>query len=245
MLGIGRRRSKLGVAACGKHPAFSDYIRLNATLPLVNALASWVDAGMKSGMADFKRSCGIHSFRFWTRGVQKKTLIAGIVKDSSDSMGRMYPLLIAGQVSMNDFHRQWHKVFDRLGEVFRAFEDMTAARYDRFNEFETALSEIGLPDMDNNFFHETSEFSNCLTAWSLKSGADDALTLPMPVFLEQYQSQPDNSLAQGRGCSRIEPPKALFIGGLPEKPITAIYQRPLRTSDFCRLFDLSQNPSNI
>ncbi len=56
MLGIGRHRFKLDVAACGKHPAFSDYIRVNTALPLVNALSSWVDAGMKSGGMDSKKT---------------------------------------------------------------------------------------------------------------------------------------------------------------------------------------------
>ncbi len=243
MLGIEIRRSKVDVAACGKHPAFSDYIRVNTTLPLVNALTSWVDAGMKSGGMDCKKNGGIHSFRFWIRGVHKKTLIVGIVKDSSDSLGRMYPLLIMGQVYMKDQNRLWPAVFDRFEKVFRAFEEMTAARYDSFKEFETALYDIRFTETDKNFVHGISEFSECLADWALKNGPDDVLFLPMPVFLEQYQSHTDNGSIEKRGGTRVEPPKAVFIGGLPEKPITAIYQRPLRTSDFCMLFDLAQNSS--
>jgi type VI secretion system ImpM family protein len=235
MLGIGRRRLKPDIAAFGKHPAFSDYIRVNTALSMFNALTSWVDAGMKSGGADLIKAGSIHSFRFWTRGGHKKTLMAGIVKSSSDSMGRIYPLLITGQVAMNDFHRQWHRVFDRFKNMFRTFEDMGAARYDRFTEFETALSEVRLPDIHNKCFDESSEFSTSLAVWSLKSGADDALILPVPVFLKQYESHTDNSSVQTKRVPRCEPPKAVFIGGLPEKPITAIFQRPLRTTDFCRL----------
>ena len=243
MLGMNRRRVKLDVAACGKHPAFIDYIRVNSALPLANALASWVDAGMKSGMPDFKKNRGIHSFRFWTRGPHKQTLIVGIVKDSSDSLGRTYPLLITGQVFMKDMYRQWRAVFDRFGQVFRAFEEMTAARYDRFREFETALSDVRFPEAENNTMNETSIFSDCLAAWSLKNGPDDHLILPMPVFLEKYQSHFENGLNQGRDTTMTEPPKAIFIGGLPEKPVIAIYQRALRTSDFSRMFGLPQNAS--
>ncbi len=167
----------------------------------------------------------------------------GIVKDSSDSLGRMYPLLITGQVSMKDLHRQWHAVFDRFGQVFRTFEEMTTARYDRFKEFETALSDVRFPDTDKVTMGELSAFSDCLAAWSLKNASDDNLIMPIPVFLEQYQSHADNGLMSWSGGTRIEPPKALFIGGLPERPITAIMQRPLRTGDFCRLFDLTHNSS--
>jgi type VI secretion system protein VasJ len=241
MLGISRRRVKLDTAACGKHPAFPDYIRVNTALPLVNALAAWMDEGMQSGAADFKKTGGIHSFRFWTRGIHRQSLILGIVKDSSDSLGRIYPLLITGQVFMKDMRRQWHAVFDHFGQVFRTFEEITASRYDRFKEFETALSEIRLPEIHNNCFHESSGFSNSLAAWSLKSVPDDVMILSVPVFLKKYQLQSDNCSAQRKGVARIEPPKAVFIGGLPERPITAIYQRPLRTNDFCRLFDLSHN----
>ncbi len=238
MLGIDRRRLKLDIAACGKHPAFSDYIRVNTDLPLVNALASWVDAGMRSGGVDSKKNRGIHSFRFWTMGAHKQSLIVGIIKDSSDSLGRTYPLLIMGQAHMKDKNRFWHTVFDRFGQVFRAFEEMTAARYDRFNEFEKALSDVRFPELDIDSFFEPPIFSNCLANWSVSSRLDENLILPMPVFLENYQSLTNNSSEHKMGSTGIEPPKAVFIGGLPEKPIIAIYQRPLRTGDFCRLFDL-------
>jgi type VI secretion system protein VasJ len=237
MLGISRRRLKPDVAAFGKHPAFSDYIRVNTALSMVNALVSWVDEGMKSGAADLKKNGGIHSFRFWTRGIHKQSLILGIVKDSSDSMGRIYPLLITGQVFMKDMRRQWHRVFDSFGQVFRAFEEMTAARYDRFKEFETALSDVRCPEIETNAFDEVTAFSDCLAAWSMKHPSNDHLILPMPVFLAHYQPPGEPGPVQVR--NRIEPPKAVFIGGLPEKPIAAIYQRPLRTNDFCTLFDLS------
>lgn len=243
MLGIDWHRLKLDVAAWGKHPAFSDYIRVNTSLPLVNALASWVDEGMKSGPANVKKKTGIHSFRFWTRGAYKKSLIVGIVKDSSDSLGRIYPLLITGQIFMKDLHRQWPAVFDRFGQVFRTFEEMTAARYDGFKEFEAALSDVRVPDTDKNPLCEVSDFSSCLAAWSMKKEFDEKLVLPMPVFLEHYQSHNGIGPDQRKGSSRIEPPKAVFIGGLPEKPLIAIYQRPLRTSDFSRLFDLAHNLS--
>lgn len=244
MLGIGRRWSKPEVAVCGKHPAFSDYIRVNSTLPLANALASWVDAGMKSGGVDLKNARGIHSYRFWTRSSHKQTLIVGIVKDSSDSLGRIYPLLITGQVLMKDMHRKWRAIFDRFEQVFRSFEEMTTARYDSFKEFETALSDVRFPDTDHETFCALSAFSDCLAAWCLTNGDNENLILPMPVFLEKYQSHAVNNPDQRSGGAWTEPPKAVFIGGLPEKPITAIYQRPLRTGDFCRLFDLAHNPFN-
>ena len=245
MLGIDRRWLKPDVAACGNHPAFNDFIGINMTFPLANALASWVDAGVKAGTAtDAKKARGIHSFQFWTRGSHKQTLIVGIIKDSGDSLGRIYPLLIMGQVYMKENNRQWPVVFDHFREVFRAFEEMTAARYNRFKEFETALFDIRFPEIDKGNMVKMSGFSDSLAAWSRKSRPDENLILPVPVFLEQYQSHTDNDLVQRRGGTRIEPPKAVFIGGLPEKPITAIYQRPLRTHDFCRLFDLAHNTFN-
>jgi type VI secretion system ImpM family protein len=245
MLGIDRRRLKLDIAACGKHPAFSDYIRVNADLPMVNALASWVDAGMRSGGMVSKKNRGIHSFRFWTMGVHKQSLIVGIIRDSSDSLGRIYPLLIMGQAYMKDKNRFWHTVFDRFGQVFRDFEAMTAARYDRFNEFEKALSDVRFPEIDMDSFFEASSFSDCLVNWSASSPLDENLILPMPVFLENYEALAGNNSDYKIGSAGNEPPKAVFIGGLPEKPITAIYQRPLRTEDFCRLFDLlHDSPDN-
>jgi type VI secretion system ImpM family protein len=243
MLGI-RRRLELDIAACGKHPAFSDYIQVNTNLPLVNALASWVDAGMRSGGMESKKNRGIHSFRFWTMGVHKQSLIVGIIKDSSDSLGRIYPLLIMGQAYIKDKNCSWHSVFDRFGQVFRDFEEMSAARYDRFNEFKKALSDVRFPGADESSAYETSNFSTSLANWAQTSPLDEDLIVPMSVFLENYESLTGNNSDYKIGSAGNEPPKAVFIGGLPQKPIIAIYQRPLRTDDFCSLFDLRHDSSD-
>ncbi|MEW5801056.1 MAG: hypothetical protein AB1847_03020 [bacterium] len=54
-------------------------------------------------------SC-VHSFRFWTRGSAKDMLVCGLVRDSSDRLGRPYPLLIMGTGPLPGWEERWDLV---------------------------------------------------------------------------------------------------------------------------------------
>ncbi len=110
MLGIGKQKTGLEVSAYGKHPAFDDYFSVNMNTPLANALSAWIENGIKSnGTADKNKV--IRSFRFWVLGIKKEELVLGIVRDSSDRLGRSYPLLIIGSTRMKNRDNQWPSIF--------------------------------------------------------------------------------------------------------------------------------------
>jgi len=145
MLGIGRQKLNFELSAHGKHPAFSDYFSLNTDFPLVNALLGWVEKGVKF-KTDTKENRMSHSFRFWVRGIKKGELVLGIIRDSSDRLGRPYPLLIMGSGFVKDWEKRWQYIFNSFETVFRAFEDSVASRYESFKEFETKLARINFPE---------------------------------------------------------------------------------------------------
>lgn len=235
MLGIGRQNLK--ISAYGKHPEFDDYFSLNMDTLLERALSSWVDSGTKSG-ADHYEQKDIRSFRFWMLGIKKTDLLLGIVKDSSDSMGRKFPLLIICNAQFKDRDRKWPLIFTGFEAVFRNLEDITAARYGDFKEFESTLLTIkySKPNFEKD---EKYSLSSSLLGW-LKTEKDRSSTiLPVPVFLERYGSIPNEPEKKGRFSKKEGPPGAVFLGGLPEDPLVGIYSRPLRTRDFHTLFNLS------
>ena len=84
-------------AAVGKHPVAADYIRLGNSTSLLDAVADWVAKGYDELLRMDGRSQDSHSWRFWLRGVKKDTLICGLCRDSSDRIGRPYPLMIMGE----------------------------------------------------------------------------------------------------------------------------------------------------
>jgi len=236
MLGIGKQKTGLYVSAYGKHPAFDDYFSVNMNTPLANALSAWIENGIKSnGTADKNKV--IRSFRFWVLGIKKEELVLGIVRDSSDRLGRSYPLLIIGSTRMKNRDNQWPSIFSCFESVFRAFEEMTAARYEVFKEFEASLLNVQISESD----FETSDtaFSNCLTAWFKKEKERRSLVLPVSDLLDKFASHPQAPSKSGLFKTNPPLPGAVFLGGLPDKPMVNLYNRPLGTRDFHSLFNQS------
>ncbi|MCP4717878.1 MAG: type VI secretion system-associated protein TagF [Desulfobacteraceae bacterium] len=236
MLGIGKQKAGIEVSAYGKHPAFDDYFSINMEPPLANALSSWVENGMTSGgTADKNRET--RSFRFWVPGIKKEELILGIVRDSSDRLGRTYPLLIMGRTRMKDRDTKWPAIFSGFEPVFRAFEEMTTIRYQAFKEFEASLLKIQFSEPD--FEKSNTSLSNCLTAWFKMEKERSSLVLPVSKLLDKFASHPHEPPKKGIFKTNSTPPNAVFLGGLPDNPMVNMYNRPLKTRDFPRLFNLS------
>lgn len=81
---------------CGKHPGLKDYFQLGPNLPMVAALADWIEKGYRGVAGARTLASNLLSWRFWAAGPDRNTLLCGILRDSSDSVGRPYPLLVAG-----------------------------------------------------------------------------------------------------------------------------------------------------
>jgi len=80
----------------GKHPVAMDYFHLGTSAPLVNAFGAWIENGYQKVVSPARNGLALHSWRFWARGIQKGHIACGVVRDSSDSTGRPYPLLVMG-----------------------------------------------------------------------------------------------------------------------------------------------------
>ncbi len=235
MLGIGKQKTCIEVSAYGKHPAFDDYFSVNMNTPLANALSAWVESGMKSGGTADKNKV-IRSFRFWVLGIKKEELILGIVRDSSDRLGRIYPLLIIGRTRMKNRDKQWPGIFSDFEPVFRAFEEMTTSRYVAFKEFEASLLNV---QAEPNFETSDTNLSNSLTAWFKQEKENSALALPVSELLDKFGSHPHAPPKKGIFKTDPPPPGAVFLGGLPDNPMVNLYNRPLGTRDFHNLFNQS------
>ena len=246
MLGIRERKNKFELSAYGKHPAFSDYFSLNTQSPLVNALSVWVEGGTKrKGNHDKK----INSFRFWVRGIKKGELALGIIRDSSDHLGRPYPLLIMGVGFVKNWEKRWQYIFSSFGVVFRAFENIGASSYKNFKEFETSLARISFPESlwindpalaGETLDSETNErygLPEMMMAWFNKDRKKGELALPIAALPGLFASSSGMERKDtGLFGRKTQMPGAAFLGGLPENPVLTIYTRPLKTDDFLNLF---------
>lgn len=236
MLGIGKLKTNVEFSAHGKHPAFNDYFSLNIDSPLASALSSWVEKGVKLE-GNHNKNKIVRSFRFWVRGIKKDELVLGIIRDSSDRLGRYYPLLIMGKGFVKDWDKSWNYIFNGYETVFRAFEDMTASRYDSFKEFETRLTRIHFLETSSTNDDKRFQLSETMLAWFRKDREKGVLALPIATLLGNADSYPRDREERGFFKKKIEVPGAVFLGGLPENPVLSIYTRPLNADDFSRLFN--------
>lgn len=240
MLGI-RKQQNFQASACGKHPAFSDYFSVNIGSPLAGALTAWVE----NGMAESKkpdRTRIPRSFRFWVRGIKKEDLILGVLRESSDSMGRVYPLMIMGNLVLTDRDRRWPTLFEGFDPVFRAFESMTTTAYDRFKDFENGLLSLGVPVFEKA--GEDTPLSRSIRAWFARDRDQEVLTLPVTRLTEKDAGSLREREGRGFFRKRPEVPGSVFLGGLPQNPEITIYSRALRTRDFLTLFHLGGKTDN-
>ena len=238
MLGLGRPKSTIEFSAYGKHPAFNDYFSLNIDSPLANALSAWAEKGTKL-KGDQKNNTMIRSFRFWVKGVNKGELVLGVIRDSSDRMGRSYPLLIMGRGSVKDWDKKWHYIFTRFEPVFRSFEDVSASRYDSFKAFEEKLIKIRFPKSLSIHEDERSRLPEIMMAWFRKDQEKGALALPVETLLSNADVYSHPKKDWGVFKKKEAMPGAVFLGGLPENPGLTIYTRPLKAEDFLTLFNIS------
>lgn len=235
MLGIGKPKASVEFSAHGKHPAFDDYFNLNTGSPLAYALSSWVEKGAKLCGNNDKGKM-IQSFRFWMRGIKKGELVLGIIRDSSDRMGRPYPLLIMGKGMVKDWDKQWQNLFFGYETVFRSFEEIIASRYDSFKAFETRLDRVNFSGSPSSGTDAGFHLPETMLAWFRANPEKGVLSLPVASLPDSAGAGPRDR--QDRGWfKKTAVPGAVFLGGLPDQPVLTIFARPLTADDFPRLFN--------
>lgn len=251
MLGSLIRSNKWQWMARGKHPGLKDYFSVGADSPLLTAICDWIERGYR-GLTERVDPAGRRiAWRFWVGGHKPGTLLCGIVRDSSDSVGRPYPLMILGIGEL----KGWEKAWDRLPLAFeKTWTQMEAigARMSRdLKELQGEVARIVSPRLEP----PGKDFG--------RSGGN-ASEIRRPTKGDTEDPQPQAGDNSGNGTffmeikcllpgeeafelvSLLEPlarssgdvPKAVFLGGHPARPMVAIFRRPLQPHDFTRLWSV-------
>jgi type VI secretion system protein VasJ len=223
-------------AAVGKHPAAADYIRLESATPLLQAVADWATKGYDHITESKGNPQGNYSWRFWLRGVKRGNLIAGVVRDSSDRIGRPFPLLIMGEGRVKGWEKKWEMLPALLARFWQRAEYIGAHQYGDLAALSAEISAFVSPQAGHlkKMKQPTAsltlspEFSAC--AASLQRDGKALVNLNhMPAG-----DMVDASIqwhAQLKGCAR-ELPRAVFLGGTPQRTCLVVLQHPLSYADF-------------
>ena len=240
-------------AAHGKHPAAGDYFRLGDDLPLLRAFANWVSQGYQAFSSKRPVSGSCHrSWRFWAKGAARGQLVSGLLKDSTDRHGRLFPLLLMGTGPLTGWEEQWDLVPFACEGSWNQMERLGTRGFEALREFEAEVHKIRGPSAEWSLFKTNQE--EVEKAVSSGGGTNPPLQLDdveKRVALLSRQSEISIPLTKGasddqfalisfwhsRLRARLERvPSVVFMGGDQEEALMILLQRPLRPDDFFQLW---------
>jgi type VI secretion system ImpM family protein len=240
MLGINSHNRPWSWNAVGKHPAAADYINVRSGPSILDAVADWMTKGYDARQGNEGAARGPYSWRFWLRGARKGSLICGLGRDSSDRIGRPYPLFIVGEGPLKQWERRWPLLPALLAKTWGRIERIASQRYETLPDLTEAVRQLASPQTDGaaeppaaatiaperldacrTELHQTGR---TMIALNDAAGPDPVTTaLAWHGFLKVC-------------CPDI--PRAVFLGGNPYHVYLAVIQHPLGTADFVRLWSV-------
>ncbi|MCP4622061.1 MAG: DUF2094 domain-containing protein [bacterium] len=234
----------------GKHPAAKDFLEIGPQDPLLQAFAGWVAGGFRQWSSRNNGKTTNNSWRFWTRAAHKQHLICGVSRDSCDSFGRSFPLVLIGSGQLRKWQAHWELLPLVLDKTWRQMEYLTTKRLPDFNHLEDELRMLASPT-DNwsgvNLDRLQIDDPNTGSGGSATAGvpaqtpiseSSDPLVGIMPLTNVSQHDQPAQlALLHANLRKRFkQSPNAVFMGGIPEKSCLVLFNRPLRPEDFYTLW---------
>lgn len=240
--------------ASGKHPAAKDYLKIGQKFVLGDSLSEWVEKGYNALAANEKSGQSFISWRFWGRGSGKERLMCGLLKDSSDSIGRPYPFFIIGTGTLREWETNWdlipfvcEKTWNQMEYISTGMMRSVQQLISEIKNMRPPLPEWPAFSEKREDFTEISKSSNALSGQYHEDferrasamakmyrgfiGLDEELftdhitRVCLWYFLLKKHSQ--------------EMPNICFIGGTLKKTFVAFFKRPLISSDFIQLWSVS------
>lgn len=227
----------------GKHPAARDFFALGPRSLVAEAFTDWIHRGAESVVAVSKetlvRSC---SWRFWARTPQTGIVACGVIKNSCDSAGRPFPLLVMGSGMLDKWEKNWDLLPFACEGIWRQMEELASKNYASFELFQ---EDVRLLHPPQNCWKELQQEKSAL-ATTMTSEEDDGLAALQQVNQElflpfQYTGSYDFFTMISKIHSQLKmqegaPPHSLFMGGLIDNPGMAFFKRPLSGQDFERMW---------
>jgi type VI secretion system protein VasJ len=234
-----RANSSWQWSAFGKHPVASDFFRLGEDAPLLKGFADWVEKGYQALISRRTPAQGLHAWRFWARGSQKENIACGVVRDSSDRVGRPYPFLIIGTGLLNSWEDHWDLMPFACERTWDQIEYLSAFVANDLKKLDQEVHRIRPPQPQWQDFERNRK--------DLQEGEKRvSLGEDQPELLIEMQINSDHDhLAQASHYHRLirsrmkMAPNAIFIGGTLDRICLALFRRPLQTSDFVQLWSVS------
>jgi len=231
-------------AAYGKHPVAMDFFLVGQDYPIAESFSVWVKEGYEKLLSVKKVSKSHFSWRFWARGTMKESLVCGLLKDSCDSIGRPFPLLIMGTGHLKDWEEAWELMPFACEQTWEQCEFISTKTFSNLKIMETELNNIKPPYPGWPEFKIRKDDITLAFTPELSCLEDTASGLSENVILIEQKYHDDQfariSYLHFLLKSRFNiMPNAFFLGGTPENTFLVFFQRPLTRADFIQLWSIN------
>ncbi len=242
MLGVDKNTAWQWLIA-GKHPAARDFFTLGRQTPMTEALASWLRRGAEQMAASRERLSASCSWRFWFQTSQRGIITCGLAKNSCDSVGRPFPLLLTGTGPLRGWEENWELLPFICEGLWGQMEQLTAGSYHTLKRLEEDLPTLRPPRPSwQEAKPATATFADKERLRESIAGQFSSFETERAVFIP---------LADGSNVDLFETvshlhilfkeminqtPNTVFLGGPLEQPALALFKRPLNIHDFERLW---------
>ena len=196
-----------------------------------------------------------NSWRFWAKGVSKETPICGIIRDSSDSIGRNYPFLVIGTGYLKNWEEQWDLLPFACEKTWNQIEYISAQKFSDLKKLETEIQNIRPPDSGwpelklkreesmkcegnpgaGTFYWDPGELIKQGSYLSEESGT--FIPLDQETCYDQSTLISHWHLLLKNHAKTI--PNSTFMGGTFSKLFLTFFNRPLSPADFIKLWTAS------
>ncbi len=226
--------------ARGKHPGLKDYFSLGASSPLLTAICDWIEKGYR-GLTERVDPAGrCMAWRFWVGGHKPGAIVCGIVRDSSDSVGRPYPLMILGMGNLQGWEKSWQALPLSFEKTWVQMEAIATRLTRDLKELQGDVSHLASPQVQPlgrvsmAGAHRDDGSLNSLAGGP--GDTEDTVFIPITGLTPGEEALDIRALMLQVSAAYSGIPKAVFLGGHPACPMAAIFRRPLQPHDFTRLW---------
>ncbi len=253
MLGAIESPQRWQWVSLGKHPVARDFFRLGPDVTMMGEFSEWVESGYRALPSKPSSAADFHSFRFWAKAPGKDGLVLGVVRDSSDDIGRPYPFLTMGSGPLKAWEEHWDLLPLACEMSWGRIEYLSSGAVQDYRRMEIEVSQRLIPPVPD--WEVLLERRRAITPpGSDPDGAGSCMDLremkrqamglsgEAEIFLSLDAARAaDHGSAVAmwnfllRECG-APTPKAVFVGGALGSPCLAMFCRALAPSDFGRLW---------
>jgi type VI secretion system protein VasJ len=239
-------------AAFGKHPAAKDYFLLGESTPTFESLFAWVEDGYQRFTAQGTAVPEFCSWRFWAQDAGKDTIVCGVVRVSSDSFGRTYPLVITGQGSLDGWQDNWDLLPFACEKTWCQIEYLAANLFPDLQKLGEEIQTIRPPVPQwlelrrqrkalNELGSHNDPYASFLDLRELRKLAESCADKGEIMVSLDRGSSNDKIIRVSLWHVLFKDaaagiPSSVFIGGTLEKGYLALFRRVLQSADFLSLW---------